>query len=810
MNKLLNSALVLIVLAMSMAAGGQTRASEDAVRLLLSADEAAWIQKNPEIVIAVDDDFPPINFTRADGRPAGIAVEILSMIAARSGLKVNIRTGSWSTLINDALEHRVDAIINADVTPARQQKLLYTDVYFAMPQGIVVLDSATPVQSINDLDGKRVALLRGTSHVEYFEKRYPGIEIVLADTMLDRFNLLVKGEAEAIVAALPVVNHFIQTNFLGSFEITGLYASSELDNLSIAVRNTAPELRSILNKGIDTITNRDMQRVISRWLPQSVVSMVGATEDSGPQLSAEERDWLRQHPVIRVAADPAWPPIEFVNKNGVFEGISVDYLDYIGAQLGVRFEYDTGSTWTGAVAKLKSRELDMFAAAMETPSRSEFATFTSPYFSIAQVVFSRSDAPFWRSLDDLTGERLAVVDGYAIAEILERDYPGIDLLKVRDISAGLDAVRSREVAGFVGGIMNVGYKLRQAGATDIKVSGSTPYNLQISMAARSDWPILHSILEKSLKSIPARVQNRVQTAWIAQEIELPPDYTGYLWFGGAAILVILSGWIVHMYIQRRSLVISRDELRIARVEAETANRAKSEFLASMSHELRTPLNAILGFAQMLQLDTGGKLDRSQKEYVESILSGGNHLLHLVNQVLDLSKIETDHVELDIRPVAIGGAVADAIKLTESLAASRDIDIADRLGNDGSLDILADENRLKQVLVNLLSNAIKYNRLGGQVTLYASKTEDGGLRVTVRDTGPGISTDDQEKIFQLFYTGRASANLATEGFGIGLNVTKMLIDKMNGRIGLDSKPGDGSAFWFELPVAEDAGGPARAR
>ncbi|MGJ3261273.1 MAG: transporter substrate-binding domain-containing protein [Rhodospirillales bacterium] len=784
-------------------ADAQSRAPEvGRGNILLSADEAAWLRDNPEITVAADDDYPPINFSNADGRPAGMAVDLVKLIEERTGLEISIRSGPWNDMIGDAMAHRVDAIINADVTPERQQQLLYTSTYFAMPQAIVVPGTAAPLKSIHDLKGKRVVLQRGTSHVDYFRRQYPDIEVVVADSMLECFRVLMSGDAEALVAALPVVNHFIQRNVLSGFEITGLYASRELDNLRIAVRNTAPALRDILNKGIDTITPEDMQRISARWLPASVANLSGAAVDPGPDLTAEEKQWLQEHPVIRVAGDPSWPPIEFRNSQGRFEGIAVDYLDYIGERLGVRFEYDTEVTWTEAVAKLKSRELDMFSAAMETPSRRNFAGFTTPYFGISQVVFSRSDAPFWRGLDDLTGERLAVVDGYAMAEILEHDYPGIDLVKVKDISAGLDAVRRGEVAGFVGGILNVGYRLRQSGATDIKVSGPTPYELKIAMAARSDWPLLHGILEKTLKSIPAREQNRIQTAWVGQEIELPPDYSDLLRLGGLVIVCILLGWIVHMYIQRKSLVASQKALRNARIEAEAASRAKSEFLASMSHELRTPLNAILGFAQMLDLDGGKRLDRAQKEYVDCIISGGNHLLHLVNQVLDLSKIETDHVDLAIVPVSVADIARESIKLTESLAGRWGIEIVDNVGAGPERSVMADPDRLKQVLVNLLSNAIKYNRPGGRVVLETSLADGGALKLSVTDTGYGISAEDQEQIFQLFYTGKASPEIAADGFGIGLNVTKLLIDKMNGRIGLDSEKDVGSTFWFELPLAEN--------
>lgn len=245
-----------------------------------------------------------------------------------------------------------------------------------------------------------------------------------------------------------------------------------------------------------------------------------------------------------------------------------------------------------------------------------------------------------------------------------------------------------------------------------------------------------------------------------------------------------------------------EELLQTKQEAEKANQAKSEFLASMSHELRTPLNAVLGFAQMLQYDPKTPLSPTQNEHVESIIAGGNHLLELVNEVLDLAKIEANQLDLSLEEVSANDVVGECAALTINLGEPRDITIIDHLSG-GSLSLLrTDRLRFKQSLINLLSNAVKYNRDGGTVTVEGRETEDGFLRISVKDTGAGIAEEHQSNVFHMFHRLDADPEIAREGTGIGLTVTKLLVEQMAGQVGFESEEGVGSTFWIKLPLASN--------
>jgi PAS domain S-box-containing protein len=241
-----------------------------------------------------------------------------------------------------------------------------------------------------------------------------------------------------------------------------------------------------------------------------------------------------------------------------------------------------------------------------------------------------------------------------------------------------------------------------------------------------------------------------------------------------------------------------EELRSARVAAEAASKAKSEFLSSMSHELRTPLNAILGFAQLLQRDKKEPLSERHRERVGRILKGGEHLLHLIDDILDLSRIEAGRVSLVIEPLSVADVLQQVKTTLEPLAASNEVQIrVDSISAILPL-IAADATRYSQILLNFVSNAIKYNRRGGNVTFDVAKPETGWLRVIVRDSGVGIPADKQDKLFQAFQ--RAGQETGpVEGTGIGLFISKRLAELMHGDIGFRSSPGEGTEFWVDMPI-----------
>jgi signal transduction histidine kinase/CheY-like chemotaxis protein len=278
-----------------------------------------------------------------------------------------------------------------------------------------------------------------------------------------------------------------------------------------------------------------------------------------------------------------------------------------------------------------------------------------------------------------------------------------------------------------------------------------------------------------------------ETVWVRSSVSLLRDARNEPW----RIVGVVEDITEHLRLE---------EAEHAREAAEAANRAKSEFLSRMSHELRTPLNAMLGFAQLLEIDQRHPLAAAQRPWVGQIQQAGWHLLEMINDVLDLSRIESGNLRLQPATLDLPELVAATVALVASDAIARDIRISQDLG-PGTSGIVGDATRVKQILTNLLSNAVKYNADGGRVHIASRLVRPDCVEIAVTDTGMGMTPSQMEELFRPFNRlGRERST--TQGTGIGLVISRRLAELMGGSIGVKSFPGEGSSFTLRLPRAID--------
>jgi signal transduction histidine kinase len=320
-------------------------------------------------------------------------------------------------------------------------------------------------------------------------------------------------------------------------------------------------------------------------------------------------------------------------------------------------------------------------------------------------------------------------------------------------------------------------------------------------------------VQENLDGLMAAIYERVLAAQAdAAQLE-SRTWTGVLISLGAAVglalLVALENARLHAEAQRniQQLLSQSRALLESKVAAEQASRAKSEFLASMSHELRTPLNAVIGFSQVLANQTYGQMNERQLEYLTSILTGGRHLRKLVDDVLDLAKVDSGHLTLDLANVSLADDIPEVVGVVQALAHQKNITVTVEV-KEPLPAIIADRMRIQQVIYNLLSNAIKFTDPGGHVTVTADTMASGGpsgpclLRIRVADTGIGITAEDQARIFDKFERGASTSAREQEGTGLGLALTRKLVELHGGHISVESEgvKGRGSLFTVLLPQA----------
>jgi len=770
--------------------------------LLLNDEEQQWLDSKSEIRVAAMDAWPPFNFIGSDGKSAGIGSDIVAALNQRLEGKLKIVSGGWKDIYDQVKGRELDAIMDITPKPAREEFFNFTKPYLDVPHVIVAQSSATYIANEDGLVGKVLALEKGFGNVKYFKKKYPEVMIKEYRDTAHALGAVIRGEADAYAGNRGVALYLIEKELMTNLKIHGRLRKSG-SILALGTRKDWPILRDILQKALDDITHVEYRLILGKWVsPKKGVS-------SEVNLSLSEKQWLAEHSVIRTALDPNWAPIEYVDEEGRYQGISTDYLKQLQKLLGIKFELVKDQSWVDMDEGFKNGEIDLFTSLSPTPLRRESINFTDNYTKFPIAIFSGPDVPFIGDLKELKGRRVGVVKGYAAQELLAADYPDIWLVPAANAIEALEQLSRGEVDAYIGNILVTSYYIGKLGYSHIKVVGETPYRYEQSMGVRKDWPIFASILNKALKAIPESDKSAIYNRWIGVRYEYGFDYK-LLWqvlLGVFVLFAIFTYWNRKLSHLNQQLVIARNQEEQARITVESANqelkamdKLKSMFIASMSHELRTPLNSIIGFSGLLLQGVSGSLNEKQLDSMQRINRAGNHLLGLISDVIDISKIEAGRIDAYPEQVSLKEVVEDAVESIRPLADAKGLKLEVSIDDpeDSWPEMTTDRKRLMQCLLNYLSNAVKFTEQG-MVTLTVSVNGD-RVEISVTDTGIGISEKDLPRLFEAFERLDTHLRIKAGGTGLGLYLTKKIAyEILHGSVSVESRINEGSTFRLEFPV-----------
>ena len=695
------------------------------------------------------------------------------------------------------------------------------------------------------------------------------------------------------------------------------------------------------------------------------------------QITAQERYWLSKHPEIKLAPDPEFLPIEYIDENGQYLGIAADFVALVENKLGITFTIVALESWAEVLEKSKAREIDMWGAATPTPQRLEYMDFTDPFIELPAVILVRKRMEKSLSMDDLELMTVAVISGYGVHDHLVANHPDIKLDVVPDISTGLKRLSFGKVDAMIANIGLATYYIEKDGISNLRVAGTSGYVYHWGFASRNDWPQLNRILQKGITMIGEQEKLEVYRKWVGLKMvdslklkdilvpiivslgvlavigilvsnyllkrqvnrrttELQKELgerrrmekllTGYnsvlemMAVGHALqdVLDALVGLIQQHYrdmigsillldktgkklrlgsapslpkeyndtvhevtigpkagssgtaVYRNKTVIVKDiitdplwedykdvalshglkacwsnpiqdskgrllgafavyykevrgptekeldiiksgsdiagiaverkqyeeELVNAKLSAEMANRAKSEFLANISHELRTPLHGILSFAGFGIKKYESAHPEKLHDYFQQIDRSGRTLLALLDDLLDLAKLESGKLDFDYKSNDMNIIAESVIDEFSSRVLEKKLSIR-RVGFTPNNKATVDSERIKQVVRNLISNAIKFSSAQGNITVAIARNSH-LLRLSVQDVGVGIPEDELEAVFDKFVQS-TKTKTGAGGTGLGLSICKEIITAHKGRIWAENNPEGGATFSFEIPA-----------
>jgi ABC-type amino acid transport substrate-binding protein/CheY-like chemotaxis protein len=777
-------------------------AAKEPRRIDLSPDEEAFLKAHPVIRVHNEQNWAPFNFFE-NGSPTGFSIDYMNLLAEKIGIRVEYASGpSWNEFISMIKDRRLDVMLNIVKTKEREKFIRFTEKpYLETPRAIVVRKDDTSVQNFSDLYGRTVAVEKGFFYENYLKQNHPEINVITVKDTVETLRAVTNGDADAALGVIAVEQFLIDRHFFSNLKLVVDPGEKALRSFNqfIGVRSDWPLLADVLDKAMESISDKERVNLSRKWISQ------GGRDSGRIQLSQEEGEFLRGHPVLQFAYDLDWPPVESADKKHGTKGMAADYLTRMCELLGIEIVPGKPRPWKEMMNAVKNGELDFLTAVTPTPQRRRWMNFTASYLSFPIVILTDKAVPYVGSLSELRDKPVAVVDGYAPHDLLMEHHPELTLLPVRDVKEGLLTVSTGKAFAFVGSLAAASHVMSREGVTGLKVSGETPYSYDLAMGVHKDNTILLNILNKALAAISPQERNDIGSRWAKITYEYKTDYStlGQI----SAIMLIIIASILYWNGRLKKEVFERKQAEQA---ADKANQAKSEFLANMSHELRTPLNAILGFAQIMERNPNIS---SEREHLNIIQRSGTHLLTLINQVLDLSKIEAGHLTLEEHDFDLSYLLSELENMLSLEAENRGLSLKFECSPEVPRFIRADKVKLRQVLINLLNNAIKFT-VKGSVTARITKKDqpdkDGHgtgphqsvlqgkqvIHFEIEDTGPGIAPEEMTLLFEAFGQ-TASGRETREGTGLGLLISHRFVQLMGGEMLVDSTVGQGTTFSFDV-------------
>jgi signal transduction histidine kinase/HPt (histidine-containing phosphotransfer) domain-containing protein/ActR/RegA family two-component response regulator len=653
--------------------------------LALTERERAWLDEHPIIRASNDPGWAPIDFDGPDGLPTGLAAELMAVVAQRLDLNVEYVPGqSFLEAYESAKGRGVDLMLASARSSERERYFAFTAPYLVYRSVIVVREDTPFVPDISALLDKTFALVTGYVDTQALLERYPSLKVVPADDVGEALEAVALGKADATVGNIAVLHYKIRELGLANLKVAA--PTDDQDRrVYFAVRDDWPELVSILNKGLATLTPEERQRILDRW--------INVEFERGLDPAAVWRTTLQ---ALGGAALVAM--FVFV------------YLRRLRREIAERRQLQH------EVAEARQHVVDM---AQGLPGV-VYQSIVRPDGS-GEIVFGREAYYNLLGLDH--GESSLGWDTFA-SVVVEEDRP----------------------------------RLRETMTRAVKTLGLFTIDFRVRGDHGPRW--IH------IEAIPKRSND--------------PSVAG-IWNGYAMDIT-----------ERKRL---EADLAASQEAANAANRAKSEFLANMSHEIRTPMNAIIGLSH-LTLKTD--LNHRQRDYLTKISGAAQSLLRIVNDVLDVSKIEAGQLQLEHIRFNVHTVFDDLVSIVGHRVAEKGLELRMDVGPELPAHLLGDPLRLSQVLLNLTNNAVKFTPQGF-VAVRARVLERAGddvrVRFTVEDSGVGLSAEQCARLFRPFVQADSSTTRQFGGTGLGLSISKRLVELMGGEIGVSSTPGKGSTFWF---------------
>ena len=760
---------------------------------LLSAEETA----KPIKIVSIENN-PPFTFKLPNGTQTGLYTEMWNL---------------WSKTTGHPIEHVIvpygDSIDMSQSGEAVHSGLFIDDertgwadfstAFHEIQTGIIYNQNIDSNMTLNEASGLIIGVQEGSYQDKYLAKHFPDIQRFQYNSTRNVLEKLVAGEIQGVIGEIPFLNH--QLAIMG---LEGFFFSNEVfstNTIHATIAKGQPELVDLINQGWNEIPVEQLIALEKKWLPSSKPYFEDRVIFEA--LTLDEQLWLSGHSTLTLGVEHNDHPYEFLTPENTHSGLVGDFVSIISDTLNINFRVMSQYQWRESLQLLQSGEIDVMGGVVISEQRAERINFSKPYFSMPTVIITKQGTIYPSSLADLSNLRVGVIGGYSLNDYLVSTNLDLEIVATSGDLEGLLMLSNSEIDAYVGGLQVLNKVIQDNQLFNLQVTTALDITQDYAFAIRKGLEPLVPIINKVIDSMSQKQKLEITNNWLAIQINEGFSLVAILQRLVPLLTIILATTAYVISTNRR---LSREvnerkriqsELVSATSEAKQANKAKSEFLANMSHEIRTPMNAVLGMCQVLK---DSDLNDEQKKNLDVIHSSSDTLLMLINDILDLSKIEAEKLELENSAYELQSVLSHLESQINLLINNRKVKFAINASDEVPALLKGDRLRLGQILLNLCNNAAKFTHEGEinlNINVLKQDAENITLQFVVSDTGIGMTEQQQSRLFKTYSQADSSISREYGGTGLGLMITKHLVELMQGGIAVDSEYGQGSSFTFDI-------------
>ena len=760
----------------------------------LTKEEKLFIKKHSEIVLGTEKRWEPMVIVGTKGQVTGYDADVLNLINNASGANFVLKAGDWAEMIKEAKSKTIDGLSTGGIHEERKKYLNFSDIYIEMQKMIIVsLQNPKNILTQEDLTGKTIAIHASNLVDVKIAQTIPNATILKFEELKDVLNSVASGEADATFGNTTTM-YFATKLGIPYFK----YVQSLDQTLSLAfgVRKDWPEAISIINKSLRYISQHKLLALKNKWFFQKY-------DYSHISFSNKELEYMNSKDSIRMCVDANWMPFE-AYSDGKYKGINSDFIKIFEQDIPIPIRIIKTANWNNSMKALVENKCDILSLVSKTKAREEYLSFTTSYLGSNLVITAKVDKNTVLDVSHLEGKKIAVVKGYASAEILKDNYKNIILVEVETVEDGLKKLNNDEVYGYAGSAIVNEYYFKRGNYDDFKTIAYFDQKLSLSIAVKKGNKLLHSILEKVLLKLSDKEKQDIIKKWSYKNYTKNFDYDLFIKFLLAISAVIVFGLYRHSNIQKSNKALKR-KIEEALKEAKDKDQmifhqtkliAMGEMIDNIAHQWRQPLSQVNSAVLLIDdlLYQKKIKDPAIEEKLLEIENLTQYMSKTINDFRDFFDKNKQQVSFNLNE-----PIQKAINILTGVMKIKHIDL--RLELDSNAECYSYPNEIQQVVLVILNNAIdacKSNDIKDPYICIKTSYINDYRFIKISDNAGGISEDVITKIFEPYFTTKHKK----QGAGIGLYLSKMIIEEsLNGQLSVQNTD-EGVEFTIKLKESSE--------